>query len=182
MQPRSGRAAPPFRSGCRTSRSAPRQRCQRPASNRHRRGGAGERSCWPRWIHPKDRGDASDRTDHQRGGAAESLVDPLGDQDPVGGPTASGRTLIPGHHLGANRPGGRARSGPAIRQAVRWRALAARWAWCGLARANRRWTIIKLVPILLRTTSNALWVGDPSPPRNGIPHLSVWYAERLPSY
>ena len=40
----------------------------------------------------------------------------------------------------------------------------------------------RLVPILLRTTSNALWVGDPSPPRNGIPHLSVWYAERLPSY
>jgi hypothetical protein len=52
-------------------------------------------------IHPKDRQHASDRAGHQRRGAAELLVDLLGDQDPVGGSRLSSCALLPGRQLGA---------------------------------------------------------------------------------
>jgi hypothetical protein len=52
-------------------------------------------------IHPKDRNDASDRADQQRRRAAQPLVDPLGDQNLVGGSRPRRWALVSAHHLGA---------------------------------------------------------------------------------
>jgi hypothetical protein len=107
-------------------------------------------------IHPKDRDDASHRAGQQGRGAAEPPVDPLSDQDLVGGSQSRPPRPHPRPAPGSDHPGGRARPRLAIRHVARPRASAARPAWASPRSCRQHIGPSNPVPSQLRTTAQAL--------------------------